>query len=111
MPGTRPSRSSTVFRPTEDIERLAEQNVPLQEAGRVSEKRIVAVPREPLGTALDTRCRCVLRRDCSPRLSTIRDKVGYLMRTTAVYGSGKFGAADREEIADRPRGNAGAVPG
>ena len=27
--------------------------------------------------------------------------VGYLMRTTAVYGSGKFGLADREAIADR----------
>jgi hypothetical protein len=24
--------------------------------------------------------------------------VGYLMRTTAVYGSGKFGCADREKI-------------
>jgi hypothetical protein len=30
------------------------------------------------------------------------DAVGYLMRTTAVYGSGKLGAADREMIADRP---------
>ncbi len=30
------------------------------------------------------------------------DEVGYLMRTTAVYGSGKFGAADRESIAQRP---------
>jgi hypothetical protein len=30
------------------------------------------------------------------------DAVGYLMRTTAVYGSGKFGAADREAICDRP---------
>ena len=29
------------------------------------------------------------------------DEVGYLMRTTAVYGSGKFGAADREAIARR----------
>ena len=28
--------------------------------------------------------------------------VGYLMRTTAVYGSGKLGAADREQIAERP---------
>ena len=28
--------------------------------------------------------------------------VGYLMRTTAVYGNGKFGIADREEIAGRP---------
>jgi len=28
--------------------------------------------------------------------------VGYLMRTTAVYGSGKFGCADREKISKRP---------
>ena len=28
--------------------------------------------------------------------------VGYLMRTTAVYGNGKFGIADRGEIVDRP---------
>ena len=27
--------------------------------------------------------------------------VGYLMRTSAVYGSGKFGCADRDKIADR----------
>ncbi len=27
--------------------------------------------------------------------------VGYLMRTSAVYGSGKFGCADREKIVDR----------
>jgi len=30
------------------------------------------------------------------------ESVGYLMRTTAVYGSGKFGAADRDVIAARP---------
>ena len=29
-------------------------------------------------------------------------KVGYLMRTTAVYGSGKFGLSDRAAYADRP---------
>ncbi len=29
------------------------------------------------------------------------DEVGYLMRTTAVYGNGKFGISDRERIADR----------
>jgi len=28
-------------------------------------------------------------------------QVGYLMRTTAVYGSGKFGAADREQITQK----------
>ena len=31
----------------------------------------------------------------------ILSKVGYLYRTTAVYGSGKFGLADRFRIADR----------
>ena len=29
-------------------------------------------------------------------------QTGYLMRTTAVYGNGKFGIADRAVIADRP---------
>ncbi len=29
-------------------------------------------------------------------------ETGYLMRTTAVYGNGKFGIADRAHIADRP---------
>ncbi|AUH65980.1 hypothetical protein [Paracoccus zhejiangensis] len=36
-----------------------------------------------------------------PDLTEI-EAVGYLMRTTAVYGSGKFGAADRSAIAGRP---------
>lgn len=30
------------------------------------------------------------------------DSTGYLMRTTAVYGNGKFGIADRARVADRP---------
>ena len=29
-------------------------------------------------------------------------KIGYLMRTTAVYGNGKFGMADRADFIDRP---------
>ncbi len=29
------------------------------------------------------------------------NEVGYLMRTTAVYGSGKFGASDRSKISNR----------
>ena len=29
-------------------------------------------------------------------------QIGYLMRTTAVYGNGKFGMADRAEFIDRP---------
>ena len=30
------------------------------------------------------------------------DQVGYLFRTTAVYGAGKFGAADRAHWSARP---------
>ncbi len=33
---------------------------------------------------------------------TLVDKVGYLMRTTAVYGNGKFGIADREVVTAHP---------
>ena len=36
------------------------------------------------------------------KLIELLDESGYLMRTTAVYGSGKFGALDRRFIADRP---------
>ena len=32
-----------------------------------------------------------------PSMDEVKD-VGYLMRTTAVYGSGKFGLADRSTI-------------
>ncbi|MGY9052197.1 MAG: hypothetical protein ACKVH9_01255, partial [Rhodobacterales bacterium] len=35
-----------------------------------------------------------------PDIEKLND-VGYLMRTTAVYGSGKFGAADRCDISNR----------
>ena len=34
--------------------------------------------------------------------ATMIDEVGYLVRTTAVYGSGKFGAADRANWATAP---------
>ena len=36
-----------------------------------------------------------------PEIDQLKD-VGYLMRTTAVYGNGKFGVGDREEISNRP---------
>ena len=35
-----------------------------------------------------------------PKINEIED-VGYVMRTTAVYGSGKFGATDREKWSKR----------
>ncbi|WP_432448345.1 hypothetical protein [Aliiroseovarius marinus] len=82
----------------DDIKRLSE-NVPLQEAGRVSEKEI-SVSRANRSVRLWAHFVDALASGQQPDQDKI-DAVGYLMRTTAVYGSGKLGAADRESIADR----------
>ncbi|MBO9449789.1 hypothetical protein J7426_05945 [Tropicibacter sp. R16_0] len=85
--------------PTEaDIERLS-QNVPLQEAGRVSESEL-SLSRANRSVRLWAHVVDRLAAGQQPDFEQI-DKVGYLMRTTAVYGSGKFGAADRDKIAGR----------
>ena len=81
-----------------DIERLAE-NVPLQEAGRVSPQEL-SLLRANRSVRLWTHVVDRLASGQQPDLQQI-EAVGYLMRTTAVYGSGKFGAADRDVIADR----------
>jgi hypothetical protein len=86
--------------PTEaDILRLS-QNVPKQEAGRVSECEL-SLSRANRSVRLWAHVVDALASGRQPDTDQI-GKVGYLMRTTAVYGSGKFGAADREVIADRP---------
>lgn len=82
-----------------DIDRLA-QNVPLQEAGRVSAKELT-LSRANRSVRLWSHVVAALADGRQPDVDQI-NAVGYLMRTTAVYGSGKFGAADRETIADRP---------
>jgi hypothetical protein len=84
---------------TEDVDRL-EQNVPLQEAGRISESEL-SLSRANRSVRLWAHVVDALASGHQPDPETM-DNVGYLMRTTAVYGSGKFGAADREKIADRP---------
>ncbi len=83
---------------TADIDRL-EQNVPLQEAGRVSESEL-SVSRANRSVRLWEHVVARLALGQQPDADQI-DAVGYLMRTTAVYGSGKLGAADREVIAAR----------
>ncbi len=83
----------------DDIQRLS-RNVPLQEAGRVSENEL-SLSRANRSVRLWAHVVDQLAAGQQPDLAQIY-KVGYLMRTTAVYGSGKFGAADREKIADRP---------
>ncbi|KUJ85185.1 hypothetical protein AVO45_16900 [Ruegeria marisrubri] len=83
----------------EDLDRLA-QNVPLQEAGRISEREL-SLSRANRSVRLWAHVVDRLAQGRQPDPEEI-EKVGYLMRTTAVYGSGKFGAADRRQIADRP---------
>ncbi|MFS4583510.1 hypothetical protein [Phaeobacter sp. C3_T13_0] len=82
-----------------DIARLS-QNIPVQEAGRVSGSEL-SVSRANRSVRLWEHVVSALAAGHQPSAEQI-DAVGYLMRTTAVYGSGKLGAADREMIADRP---------
>lgn len=81
-----------------DLDRL-EANVPLQEAGRISAREL-SLSRANRSVRLFSHVVDRLAEGRQPDLAEI-DAVGYLMRTTAVYGSGKFGAADREDIAAR----------
>lgn len=83
----------------EDIDRLA-QNVPYQEAGRVTSKELT-LARANRSVRLFNHVVEALSQGRQPDAEEIR-AVGYLMRTTAVYGSGKFGASDRIYIAERP---------
>ena len=81
-----------------DIERL-KNNVPNQEAGRVTEKEITLSRTNKSIRLWDYVVDC-LSKGTQPDIEEI-EKVGYLMRTTAVYGSGKFGAIDYSEISER----------
>ena len=82
-----------------DLRRL-EANVPLQEAGRVTGSELT-LSRANRSVRLFQHVVERLAAGNQPEPMDV-DAVGYLMRTTAVYGSGKFGAADRDLIADRP---------
>ncbi|MEM7236887.1 MAG: hypothetical protein AAF501_03545, partial [Pseudomonadota bacterium] len=83
----------------DDLDRLA-ANVPLQEAGRVSGTELT-LSRANRSVRLWSHVVERLAAGMQPDAEMIAN-VGYLMRTTAVYGSGKFGAADREQLAGRP---------
>lgn len=84
---------------TADLDRL-QANVPLQEAGRVSSRELT-LARANRSVRLFAHVVDRLAQGQQPDAAEI-DAVGYVMRTTAVYGSGKFGAVDRAAIADRP---------
>ncbi|MDQ2094441.1 hypothetical protein [Rhodalgimonas zhirmunskyi] len=82
-----------------DIERLR-ANVPLQEAGRVSAREL-SVSRANRSVRLWAQVVEALSEGRQPDPQEL-SKTGYLMRTTAVYGSGKLGAADYATIQHRP---------
>lgn len=83
----------------DDIARLA-ANVPKQEAGRISQREI-CLSRANRSVRLFNSVLNHLATGQQPSQAEL-ESVGYLMRTTAVYGSGKFGAADRDKLLDRP---------
>jgi len=82
----------------QDIERMR-QNVPRQEAGQCSQNELV-LSRANRSVRLFEHVVDRLAEGQQPDISLIQ-QVGYLMRTTAVYGNGKFGLGDRERIAGR----------
>ncbi len=81
-----------------DIERLKNE-VPKQEVGRLSYKELT-LSRANKSVRVFNHVVDSLSKGFQPDLSLL-EKVGYLYRTTAVYGSGKFGLADRFRIKNR----------
>jgi hypothetical protein len=81
-----------------DIERLKNE-VPKQEVGRLSYKELT-LSRANKSVRVFNHVVESLSEGIQPDINLLF-KVGYLYRTTAVYGSGKFGLADRFRIKNR----------
>lgn len=81
-----------------DLDRLG-ANVPLQEAGRITDREL-SLSRANRSTRLWDHVVGRLASGQQPEPERLAE-VGYLMRTTAVYGSGKFGAADHASLRGR----------
>ena len=81
-----------------DIERLKNE-VPRQEVGRLSYKELT-LSRANKSVRVFNYVVKSLSKGIQPDTKLL-SKVGYLYRTTAVYGSGKFGLADRFRIKNR----------
>lgn len=81
-----------------DIDRLRE-NVPKQEAGRCSASELT-LSRANKSVRLFEHVVDSLANGHQPSLEMIA-QTGYLMRTTAVYGNGKFGLSDRQRTCHR----------
>lgn len=75
-------------------------SAPKQEAARFTERDLILSRANKSVRLFDHVVTC-LRAGQQPDADMVRN-VGYLMRTTAVYGNGKFGIADRQVIDARP---------
>jgi hypothetical protein len=82
-----------------ELDRL-EANAPKQEAGRFEACDLVLCRANKSVRLFEHVVDC-LAHGTQPSADLI-NSTGYLMRTTAVYGNGKFGIADRALIEDRP---------
>ncbi|QFT59072.1 hypothetical protein FIU94_09570 [Sulfitobacter sp. THAF37] len=82
-----------------EIDRIV-ATAPRQEAARFTARDLV-LSRANKSLRLFAHVTQALREGRRPDVEMVRD-IGYLMRTTAVYGNGKFGIADRHLIATRP---------
>ncbi|MGJ8573443.1 MAG: hypothetical protein ACSHXI_22405 [Hoeflea sp.] len=81
-----------------DLDRLA-ANVPLQEAGRVTQMELTLSRANRSVRLFEHVIEC-LSEGRQPDAGDLA-ATGYLMRTTAVYGSGKFGAATHRSLRTR----------
>lgn len=91
----------------DDLNRLA-QHVPKQEGARLDQSEL-ALSRANKSVRLFKYVIDCLAEGRQPDAETL-SPVGYLMRTTAVYGAGKFGAADRQHWMARPEFNGSFQP-
>ena len=85
--------------PSEDDIKRLKNEVPKQEVGRLSFKELT-LSRANKSVRVFNHVVDSLSEGNQPDLELL-SKVGYLYRTTAVYGSGKFGLADRFRIKNR----------
>lgn len=83
----------------DDLERLR-QNVPLQEAGR-NTTQVLVLSRANKSVRVFEHVIESLASGNQPDSQEIAN-VGYILRTTAVYGNGKFGIADFETLEENP---------
>ncbi|MFG0465351.1 hypothetical protein ACF8LF_11965 [Pseudomonas putida] len=83
----------------DDYVEYLRRNVPLQEAGRL-DSRVMVLSRANRSVRNFDSVVTALSAGRQPEVEQIA-RVGYLYRTTAVYGSGKLGMADWEKVSSK----------